>query len=133
MSNSDEQIRDLLFDGYVSKRLAGLIDTLNHDLYSGPTYLDCEGSPVSCFDDDMDHQLDFGRLCGIVEDWLEQKLPHALYYEQWSGCVLTSEPKAWEDDDGELIEPDPSDYLMYDRAEIVRLICGRELTHHIQI
>jgi len=117
--------------GYLSPALINLIDMANTDLYSGPLYLRADGETCSMFDDDYDHAFDFSRACTIITDTLDRRLPSALYYEQWSGCAHTVMPEPYEDEDGEIIAPDYSDYTVYDQRDMLALIVGKELAHHI--
>ena len=67
----------------------------------------------------------------LVSDYLDQ-LPSSLYYETWSGCFLKSEPEGWEDEEtGEWIEPDYSEYYEIDRSAMLNALVGKELAHHL--
>lgn len=112
--------------------LDNVIDTLNSDLYSGPCYRNKYGEAVSMWDDEPGiHQFDFTRGVTMVSEWLDN-LPSTLYYESWSGCFLTSEPEGWEDEEtGEWIEPDYSEYYEIDHATMLNALVGTELAAYL--
>lgn len=109
--------------------LQNVINTANSDLYHGPIYIDTNGNHVSCFDE-YHHAFDFARATGIIAAWFNN-MPGELYYEEWSGCILESEPDWYEDPEtGEMIPPDS--YYVIDRPQIAECLFGRELAAYVQ-
>ena len=48
-----------------------------------------------------------------------------LYYEDWSGCVLASEPEPWYDEESEeWVEPDLYDITCFEYRDIMRAVFG---------
>ena len=53
-----------------------------------------------------------------------------LYYEDWSGCVLTSEPEGYEDEEtGDWVDPEP--YYAFGPRDVVRAVFGKELAEYV--
>lgn len=127
----EKEIELEIGNAYLTPVLCNLINMANTDLYSGPLYLNAEGETVSMFDDDYTHAFDFVRACGIIRDALDRRLPDSLYYETWSGCVLTSVPEAYEDEDGTMVEPEPSELYEFDSQMLRVLAVGKELARHV--
>lgn len=128
-------------DEYVSESvkipavLQSVILTLNHDLHSGPVYLNKYGEMCSMFDSDEPgvHQFEFQRAGAMVFDYLDRVVPRTVYYESWSGCFLSSLPQGEEDEEtGEWIEPDHSEICEIDASMIYESILGTELYRTIR-
>lgn len=64
-----------------------------------------------------------------IRDWIDSEMPRTLYYEDWSGFVSENEPEGFEDEEtGEWVEPEWSDYRQYDTREIKRIVFGALVT-----
>jgi len=127
----DERLRE-----YCSPTLLLLVNRCNWDLSSGPLYLSKEGRMVSMFDgEEYDHPFDFNRACGILNDALDRRLPSALWYECWSGCVTDIDPSTQCDHCDCEVESDceyvPGDYYYVDHSELKALITGRILSTYL--
>jgi len=104
-----------------------LIELANSDLYSGPVYLDQDGEECSMWDDGAT-PFSFRKACDRIREALSDVSD--VYLEDWSGCVLTSEPEGYEDEEtGAWIEPDP--YTLIEASALVRAIVGRELASYV--
>ncbi len=127
----EKEIEVEIGNAYLTPVLCSLINMANTDLYHGPLYLNAEGDTVSMFDDDYTHAFDFSRACTIIRDALDRRLPDSLYYETWSGCILTAVPEPYEDDDGEMVEPELSELYEFDSQALRVIAVGKELARHV--
>lgn len=113
---------------------------VRYDLYHGPSWVRVPGGDVERFtyDDHATFRDDLEAKPGdvIAETYLSpvadalrafiDDLPSDLWVDTMSDCVLTSEPEGWEDDEtGEWVEPEWSDYAHADGRDIVRALFGR--------
>ena len=96
------------------------INLSRQDLCSGPVYLDEEGEPCSGFDEGA-KPFQFSAAIEQIEEALEAAGVESVFYEDWSGCIVTSIP-----DD----EP-PSDYREIPEEMIVEAIVGRQLAEYL--
>jgi hypothetical protein len=60
--------------------------------------------------------------------WSESTLNDA-YYDVQSGEVLESEPQSWEDEDGNVVEPNTDDYMRFDVSDVKRLMFADLIAH----
>jgi hypothetical protein len=101
------------------ERMNHLASWLRADLWDGPQDYSEDGAPCK----------GFVSGCEALTESLDEIVE--VYLEDWSGCILESEPEGFEDDDGEWIEPEYSDYTKYERGDILRELLGSELAQHI--
>jgi hypothetical protein len=60
-----------------------------------------------------------------LRDWIDSDMPRTLWYDVQSGYVEESEPEGFEDEEtGEWIEPEWSDYYKYESHDIKRIVFG---------
>lgn len=114
---------------------------VRYDLYHGPSWVRVPGGDVTRFtyDDHATFRDDLGPDTKpgdvIAETYLSpvadalrafiDDLPSELWVDTMSDCVLTSEPEAWEDEEsGERVEPEWSDYVHLDGRDIVTALFG---------
>lgn len=118
---------------------------VRYDLLHGPSFVRIPGGDVEKFtaDDfatlyeDVEDEAEPGDVVGetytsAVADALRAfiaDLPGTLYVEGWSGCVSTSEPEGSEDEEtGEWIAPDWSDYTALDASDVIEALFGRTIS-----
>lgn len=104
------------------------INTATYDLYFGP--YQAGDRP----DDDEYIYPGFTEAVAQIQSALSDISD--IWYQDWSGCILTSEPDyGYMEEDpetGEEVWMDDSEgWYHYDRADLLRLICGRELASYI--
>ena len=115
----------------VPAHIRAIAQACAYDLNYGPAY--CEdiepheftADSYATFPDDLDSPVELytSRAADALREYLSE-LP-TLYYEDWSGCVLDSEPEPYVDDEtGELIEPE---YGEIHRSDIVEALFGRTI------
>jgi hypothetical protein len=105
-----------------------LIGKARHDLYNGPSYYDADGEECSCFDDGA-IAFDFVDACSRIDDALAEV--SGIWIDLDAADYSTTEPEPWEDEDGELYEPDYSCWQEVSASEVIRHIVGHELARYI--
>ena len=108
-------------------RIRKHIEMCNMDLYYGPV------DPDDWEEDDYRYP-GFSEAIDEIRDALSDI--GEVYFQDWSGCILESEPDyGYYDEDpdtGEEVWMDDSDgWWHYDRADLIRLIVGRELASYL--
>ena len=152
---SAESEVDTYLESQLSERAKQGRSRLNTDLYSGPLYLtsdpeentgDSNDGPGVCFwgANGITGQYWGSELwredVASLESFCEDSAP--IFYEDWSGCILTREPE-WEpcedcDGDNEDCQTcggsggfEPSEYYAFDLSDVRRLVMGSELARTI--
>lgn len=113
----------------VPENVQKLASMANSDLWSGPTYLDEDGEPVSMFDPDYVRAFDFPGACQTITEWCDANI-NPVYMETWSGYLVNELPEYEEDEDGCIIN-DPQDYREYADSDVKEALFGRELAKHL--
>ena len=130
----------------VPAHIKACASAIAYDLLHGPSWSIVRGGDITQFTED-----DFAAYAedlegpeseisetysGPVAEALRQfidDLPGDLYYESWSGCILNSEPEGYQDEDtGEWIEPDYSDYLQISGEDITQALFGKTIAHEFR-
>lgn len=122
-------------------------NAVRYDLLHGPAYCRIpQGDMTKFTDDDFatypdDLDTEAGDIvcnayAGPVGDALRDfiaALPSSLYIETQSDGVMTSEPEGYEDDEtGEWVEPDWSDFVALDSSDIVAALFGRTIAREFR-
>jgi hypothetical protein len=120
----------------VPKEIRSIASACAYDLLYGPIYVGFNNpadpfshDAVSSLPDDLD---EYGRQEALyvspfaerLRDYIEN-LPSQGYVEDWSETFSETEPEAYEDEDGETIEP--SDYWIVDQRQIVEALFGKTI------
>jgi len=99
-----------------------LISLCNRDLVSGPVYLDNEGEPCDPFDfDETPTRFDFASATAKIEAAVDGLDIDTVYYETWSGVVVSSM-----DDDAM-----PGDYIEIDSRTVLEGLVGDQLVEYV--
>lgn len=122
-------------DNYLERLASDTVKHLRHtliaDLYHGPVYTDGQGCWLA-WGESHAIQFNFGRASQILTDWLDDKLPRELWYNEMTGYFETSEPEGYnEDGTSDWIEPFWSDYWHFEWPDIKSAFLGRELANTI--
>lgn len=125
--------------GGLPAHIRAIGNALRYDLMHGPSWLRIPGGDIEKIDDDClapmyedakDEMEDgdnieqtyVGDAAAAFADWCDA-LP-TLYYEEWSGCLLTSASEGEEDEEtGEWIDPEPCYEI--GRDEILAKLFGK--------
>ena len=115
---TEQAVDDYLKNLPIPDNIKNLINQANWDLYYGP------------IQDDPAYP-GYISACAQISDALDEVGLYDIYVEDWSGCVLTSLPEPYEDEDGEIIEPDYSEIYLINRRELKQRLLGSELAANV--
>lgn len=102
------------FMGMMDKRTVKLLEAAKYDLYYGPATANDVGLKGYTYPKAIDE----------LNDWWDEH-GSEVWYDSQADLVEESEPEAFEDDDGELIEPNWEDYYEVDKSTAKKWVFGR--------
>lgn len=119
---------------------------IRYDLYHGPSWCVIRGGNVENFTADdfatfrEDVESDAAESDTIAETYLSpvadalrdfiDNLPADLWFDTCAECVSDCEPEGWQDEEtGEYIEPEWSDYVHLEGRDVVAAIFGRTIAN----
>lgn len=95
------------------------------DLYNGPL------SKADARAEGIRGWKGFTTAAKVLGEWADAWVEPVWYNQEWGG-IETEEPRGYEDDDGEWVEPAWDDYVKYDTRDVKRAIFGSELAQAIR-
>lgn len=130
MASQGDELADYIASLDIPDAVQLDINRARTDLYFGPLYLTPDGDEASCFDEGA-APFNFSAACRRIGDALDS-VAEDVWLDTFAGCWQTSEPEPYRDEDtGEVIDVDWSDWRHVEAREIVAAIVGRELASYI--
>lgn len=104
------------------------ITLCRQSLLWGPLYLDEDGEPAECFDENV-RPHDFSAGCARIGEALANV--SEVWVDTFSDDVMESEPQSFFEGD-EWIQPDWEYIRHYEWSDVVAQIVGRELVEYVK-
>lgn len=105
----------------VPEEIKFYVGAANNDLFFGPR---------DSFEDDAFPWNGFQDAIRKIRQWSDHECFNSLFWDTQCEEILTKLPET-EEIDGEIFEPCYEDFVEYEGADILEIVCGKELASYV--